>query len=244
MLSFATRLKGTLNQIQLKCTRWIADCEVLWYFKDCLFNGIYKHIRDSIRYLYSNPETTYSQLMVVAHKAECEMEAAKDKVRAQSAVTTEVVDSSNKLSNQIAKLMASLTRAEQGNHPVSAPNSPGHRGCGRGWMDRNTPTHPSSHTGHTGPGQTTSTHSSSSSSRVGTVTQGRGITQRPKDGQGSVQSMEDPGLLQCFWCQGWGHMGRECASPAKTLNRDGGTKGMQPNSLRATVNNKYTTFPP
>ena len=110
---------------------------------------------DSIRYLYSNPETTYLQLMVAAHKAESEMEEAKDKVRARSAVTTEVVDSLKELSKQITKLMAALTRAEQGNCPVIAPNSHGHRGHGRGWMDRNTPTHPSSHNSQTDLGQAT-----------------------------------------------------------------------------------------
>ena len=126
------------------------------------------------------------------------------------------------LSNQITKLMAALKRAEQGNHPVSAANSPQHRGCGRGWMDRSTCTHPSSHNGWTCLGQTTSTCSSSASCRAGTVPQGKGSTQRSKDGQGSVQSMKDPSSLQCFRCQGWDHMARLCATPAKMLNRDGG----------------------
>ena len=54
-------------------------------------------------------------------------------------MTTEPVDSSAELSNQIARLMAALTRSEQGNCPVSAPNSPRHRGHWRGKMDRNTP---------------------------------------------------------------------------------------------------------
>ena len=179
--SDATRLEGTLHQIQLKCPRQIADHKVPWHLKDHLFHGVHKHIRDSIRYLYSNPETTYSQLMVMAHKAESKTEEAKDKARARSAVMTEVVDGSKELSSQITKPMSALTRAEQGNHPASAPNSPWHRGCGRGWMDRNTPTCPRSHNGQTGLGQTTSTCSSSASSRVGTVSQGRGNTQRPND---------------------------------------------------------------
>ena len=66
--------------------------------------------------------------MVAACKVESKMEEAKNKVRTRSAVTTEVVDSSKELSNQIAKLMPALTRAEQGNCPVSAPNSTGVRG--------------------------------------------------------------------------------------------------------------------
>ena len=89
--SFATRLEGTFNQIQLKCPRWIANCGVSWHLKDYLFHRVCKHIRDSIRYLYGNLETTYSQIMVMAHEAESKMEEAKDKVRARSAVTTEVV---------------------------------------------------------------------------------------------------------------------------------------------------------
>ena len=97
--SFTTRLEGTLNQIQLKCPRWIPDNEVPWYLKDCLFHGIHKHIWDSIRYLNSNPETTYSRLIVATLKAKSEMEEVKDKVRARSAVTTEVVDGSKEQSN-------------------------------------------------------------------------------------------------------------------------------------------------
>ena len=99
--------------------------------------------------------------MVAACKVESEMEEAREKVRARSAAATEAVDSSKELGNQIMRLMATLTRAEQGNCSASAPNSPRHRGHGRGQMDRNTPTHPSSHNGQTGLGQTTSTCSSS-----------------------------------------------------------------------------------
>ena len=44
-----------------------------------------KHIRDSNWYLYSNPLTTYSELMVAACKAESETEEAQDKVRTKSA---------------------------------------------------------------------------------------------------------------------------------------------------------------
>ena len=137
--TFATRFEGTLNQIRLKCPRQIADHKVTWHLKDRLFHGVHKNIRDSIRYLHNNPETTYLQLMVAAHKAESKMEEAKDKVGARSATATEAVDGSTELGNQVARLMAALTRAEQGNRPASVPNSPRHRSCGRGWTDRNTP---------------------------------------------------------------------------------------------------------
>ena len=122
--SFTTRLEGTLNQIWLKCPRRIADHKVACHLKDRLFHGVCKHMRDSIRYLHSNPETTYSQLMVAARKAESEMEDAKEKVRARSSAATEVTDGSKELGDQITRLMATLMRAEQGTHPATAPNSP------------------------------------------------------------------------------------------------------------------------
>ena len=216
--SFTMRLEGTLNQIRLKCPRWIADCEVTWHLKDQLFHGVHKNIRDSIRYLHSNPKTTYSQLMVAAHKVESKMEVAKGKVGARSAAATEVVDSSKELGNQIVRLMATLTRTEQDNCLASAPNSPRHRGHRRGLMDRNTSTCPSSHNGQTGLGQTTSAHRSSTASQINTVPQGRGNTQMLNGTQNSAQNTRDLNALQCFRCQGWGHMARECANPAKTLN--------------------------
>ena len=136
--------------------------------------------------------------MVATCKAESETEEAKDKVRARSAATTKVVDGSKELGNQIVRLMATLTRAEQGDCPTSAPNSPRHRGHGRGQKDRNTPTCPSSHNGWTGLGQTTSACSSSPTSWVATTSQGRGNTQELNGGQSSVQNTKDTNSLQCF----------------------------------------------
>ena len=90
--------------------------------------------------------------MVAARKVESEMEDAKEKARARSSTATEVTDSSKELGDQITRLMATLTRAEQGTHPATTPNSPRHRHDGRGQTDRNTPAHPSSHNGWTGLG--------------------------------------------------------------------------------------------
>ena len=157
------------------------------------------------------------------------MEDAKDKVRARSSAATEVTAGSKELGDQITRLRATLTRAEQGLCSASAPNSPRHRGHGRGWTDRNTPAHPSSHNGQTGLGQSTSACSSSAASRVATASQSRGSTQAPTGALGNAQNTKDPNALQCFRCQAWGHMARECATPAKLLNKDGGAKGIQSN---------------
>ena len=55
--SFATRLEGTLNQM---------DLEAWQHIRDHLFHGVRKHIHNSAQYLYSTPDISYSQLMVAA----------------------------------------------------------------------------------------------------------------------------------------------------------------------------------
>ena len=186
----------------------------------------------------------YSQLMVTTRKAESENEDAKENVRAWSSAATEVSDGSKELGNQIAQLMVTLNRVEQGTCPASAPNSPRHRGHGRGRMERNTPVCPSSHNGWTGLGQSTFTCSSSVAGRVTTASQGRGSIQASTDAQGNTQNTKDPGTLQCFRCQGWGHMARECAPLSKQLNRDWGELrecGQTPPQHAPSI---FTTSPP
>ena len=128
------------------------------HLKDRLLHGVKKHIRDSMPYLYSNPQTIYSELVVAARRAESETEETKVKV--QSAAATEVPSGSKELGDQIARLMAALTRAEQNSCSASAPSSPWHRGRGRGRTDRNTSVHPNSHNGQTSLGQTSACSSS------------------------------------------------------------------------------------
>ena len=238
--SFAMRLEDTLNQIRIKCPRQIVDHEVPWHLREQLFHEVRKQVRDSIRYLYGNPQTTYSELVVTVQRTESEMEEAKVKVR--SAAATEVPSSSTELGAQMARLMTPLTRAEQDNCPASAPNSPGHRGHGRGQMDRNTPVHLTSYNGRTGLGQTTSARSSSLTSRGGAESPCKGNSRVQNGVQGDTQSNRGPKALQCFRCQGWGHMARECATLATSLNQEGGTQGNAVKPPPAT-NSKSSTFP-
>ena len=219
--SFATRLEGTLNQIRIKCPGRIADHEVPSHLKDRLFHGVKKHVRDSVRYLYSDSRTTYSELVVAARRAESETEETKVKVR--SAAATEVPSGSKELGDQIARLMAALTRAEQSTHSVSAPSSPRHRGCGRGRADRQTPVRPNSHNGQTALGQPSARSSSVVTSSAESPHKGNpnALTHT----QGNTQGARGSSSLQCYRCQGWGHMARECATPVAPLNREGGTRG-------------------
>ena len=216
--SFTTRLEGTLNQIRLQCPGRITDHKVQQHLKDCLLNRVCKHIRDSIRYLYSNSRTTYSEPMITAHKVESENEEACDKVRARSAMTTEPVEGTTELGHHIAKLMAALTRAGQGNSPASTPNNPRQRGQVRRQMDRSTSGCPSSHNDLTGLGQAALVCSTYLGCGTG-ITTSRGQGQNAQGSKEGTTNRQDPSFLQCFRFQGWGHMAQECTTPAKTLNQ-------------------------
>ena len=149
------------------------------------------------------------------------MEETKDK--AWSAAATEVPTGSKELGDQIARLMAALTRAEQSTCSVSAPSSPRHRGCGRGRMDRQTSVRPNSHNGQTSPGQMSARSSSVVKSSAESPCKGNQNVQT--GGQGNPQGARGSSSLQCYRCQGWSHMARECATPVAPLNREGGTQG-------------------
>ena len=170
-----------------------------WHLKERLFHGVKKHVRDSVRYLYSNPQTTYSKLVVTARRAKSETEEAKVKMR--SAAATEVPSGSKELGDQIARLVATLARAEQGSLPASAPSSPRHRGWGRGQTDQNTSVCPNSHNGWTGLGQT-SACSSSVTNRTGAKSPCKGNPNVQNSVQGSTQGIQSSSSLQYYRCQG------------------------------------------
>ena len=159
--------------------------------------------------------------MIAAHKVESENEEARDKVGSRSAVTTKPDEGTTELGSQIAKLMAALTRVRQGSDSASVPSIPRQRGCGRGQADRNIPACPNSHYGQTGLGQSTSACGISAGQGTGTTNQSQGKAQGSKGGQGSISNKKDPSSLQCFICQGCGHMAQECVTPAKLLNQIG-----------------------
>ena len=137
--SFTMRLEGILNQIRLQCPSRMMDPEVQQHHKDYLFHGVHKHIHDSVWYLYSTPRTSYSQLMVATHKAESEKKEIQDKVRTRAVVATDLGEGTAELGQQIAKLMATLTKVGQGNNLSSSPSSPWERCHRRGYNGSSTP---------------------------------------------------------------------------------------------------------
>ena len=217
-LWFVTQLEGTLNQIRIKCPSQIADHEVPSHIKDRLFHGVKKHVRDSVRYLYSNPQTTYSKLVVAARRAESEMEETK--VKAQSATATEVPAGSKEAMGPNSKADGCLTRQNRVFTLLVPPVAPRHRGHGRGWTNRNTSVHPSSHNGQTvlGPNLL--------------LAAPQWLTNLvPNSQKGELQTRRPVCRVECrvpdngFRCQGWGHMAQEFATLATLLNKEGGTQG-------------------
>ena len=87
--------------------------------------------------------------MVATQKVESENEEIWDKLRARATVATDSREGATELGQQIAKLMAALTKAGHSSNPASAPSSPRERGHGRGHADRTTSGCPRSHNGWT-----------------------------------------------------------------------------------------------
>ena len=200
--SFAMRLEGTLNQTRCQCLRRMTDLEVQQHLKDCLFHRVWKHTWDSIWYLYSNPRTSYSLLMVTTCKTESENEEIQDRVRARSTVATGSGEGIVELGQQIVRLMGALTKAEQGSNPSSACRSPQERSCGRGHSGNSTPNHPNSHNGRSCPGQTTlacslPTGCGTGSHRTGSNNQNNQGTGIRREG---TANRWDPNSFQCFRC--------------------------------------------
>ena len=164
--------------------------------------------------------------MVAAHKAESESEEIWDKVRIRAVVTIDLEEGMAELEQQIAKPMAALTLARQGNRPSSMPSSPWERGHRWGCNSGSTLSHLNSHNGRGGPGQTTVAHSLltgcwAGNSGNGGNDQGNQGPSARREGTGNGQ---DPNSLQCFRCKGWGHMARECPTPVLALNQPRGNQ--------------------
>ena len=205
---FTTKLEGTLNQIQLKCPRRIVDCKVACHLKDWLFHGVCKHIRDSIRYLHSNPETTYSHLMVAARKAESKMEDAKEKVRTRSSAATEVTDGSKELGDQIDQANGCSKQSRTGHSPYNhSKQSQAQGSWERADRQEYSCLTPAPTMVRLGLGQNTSTCSSSAASRVATASQGRGSTQALTGAQGNAQNVKDSSALLMLQMPGLGPYG-------------------------------------
>ena len=149
--------------------------------------------------------------MVATCKGESKNEEIGDKVRARATVTTDPGEGIAELGQQIVKLMAALNKAGQGSNPSSVQVSPRREAMGGDANGSCTLSHPNSNNGRSGPGQTTPAHSlptGCGAGANGTVNNGQN-NQRSSKRRVGTMDRQDPNSLQCFRCQGWGHMTRQ-----------------------------------
>ena len=89
--------------------------------KERLFYGMTQHLRDSMRYLYKEPETTYESLLSAATEAEAEwLESKTLKAKAASYVDPGKKER-NELKAKINKLTAELAKKEKGGYFKKKP---------------------------------------------------------------------------------------------------------------------------
>ena len=131
----------------------------------------------------------------MTRKVESVNEETTEKVGARTTVTSELAEGMTELSQQIAKLMATLTQTRQGIGPSSAQGNS--LECEHGWWIR---------------GRGTSSCPNYPQNE-GWRAWGAGVVTRAAMGPiqgGGIAGCLEPHFLWCFRCQGWGHMAREC----------------------------------
>ena len=80
-------------------------------------------------------------------------------MRAKAVLSTNPGEGMAELSQQIGKLVATLTQTGQDSGPSNAPGGPQECWHGQKCSGRSTPSHPNSHNGRGGPDQMTPAHS-------------------------------------------------------------------------------------
>ena len=71
---FAGQIEKLFKKLQVQIPERYPDRLML---KDRLFHGMHPELKGSLRFLFSQPEVTYSQLLHAAHAAEVESERGK-----------------------------------------------------------------------------------------------------------------------------------------------------------------------
>ena len=76
--TYTTMIEGALNQIRLKYQNRLHSEAIEGVFREGLFHGMKKRIRNLLGYLYDNPSVGYTQLVVSTQKNECKQSEARD----------------------------------------------------------------------------------------------------------------------------------------------------------------------
>ena len=183
---FAGRIEKIFKKLRKQIPERYRDKTLL---KDRLFHGMHQHLKDSLRYLFTQPVVTYSELLQAAYAAEVEAEkgraarsraaniaASPGSVGSQSRDPSPIAASVAALESKIDKCLKAVSKATQ----AQPSNKTGNQRAVNPKRESNSaPTTPSKSKGP-------------SVSAAGPF---RGKNGKP---------------LRCWHCGGWGHTSREC----------------------------------
>ena len=158
---FATKIETLLSSIKWKFPGQISPDVETKILRDRLFYGIRKEIRDSIRFRFSDPSISYSQLLQFARESELESQFStsgidpskekKGKAKSSAVMTnapnstvgsdlaklSEVADKVQKETEKAQTLLKELTEAmSRNNNSGNRGRGNGHRGRGNGFRGR------------------------------------------------------------------------------------------------------------
>ena len=120
---FAGRIEKIFKKLRKQIPEWYRDKTLL---KDRLFHGMHQHLKDSLRYLFTQSSVTYSELLQAAYAAEVEAEkgrvahskaanvvASPEKVNVRSRDLSPIVASVAALESKLDKCLKAVSKAAQ-----------------------------------------------------------------------------------------------------------------------------------
>ena len=134
------------------------------------------------------------------------------KVKTRSAAATEVPSGLKELGDQLARLMAALTRAEQSTRSARVTQQPKAQGS---WERTDRQAHSCAAQTPTMVGLAWAKPLLTAPPLSNPVPNphARGIKICRTSIQSGMQGAQGSSSFQCYRCQGWGHMARECTTP-------------------------------
>ena len=210
---FAGRIEKIFKKLRKQIPERYRDKTLL---KDRLFHGMHQHLKDSLRYLYTQASVTYSELLQAAYAAEVEAEKgrlarskaanvaqsperAPDRSRDPSPIAASVAA----LESKLDKCLKAVSKAAQ-----TQPNTKGSQRPGN--IKRESSSAPATPSKTKGPGM----------SAAGPF---KGKNGKP---------------IRCWRCGGWGHTSRECPTQGNLNWRElNGTANPPRDEVKAVQNN-------
>ena len=211
---FAGRIEKIFKKLRKQIPERYRDKTLL---KDRLFHGMHQHLKDSLRYLFTQPVVTYSELLQAAYAAEVEAEkgrAARSRAAnvavspgsegSQSRDPSPIAASVAALESKIDKCLKAVSKATQAQPSTKAGNQ---RAVNPKRESNSAPVTPSKSKGP-------------SVSAAGPF---RGKNGKP---------------IRCWRCGGWGHTSRECPTQGNLNWRELSGAANPPREEAKTAQNK------